>query len=145
MNIYNRQYNISYSIKISLKDKILSYNEGIHSEPTTTIAADSKLWLDISNGDVAVLLKLNDLFTASESGKKTRKQKKEAIDAKFVYKTFEPNRIKRIFVVNASPRTEKYSKSLMMANKFIAGAKSAGAEVEMVSLKDKTIEYCTFT
>ncbi len=137
-----------------------TYDEGKHPKPTTTISADSKLWLDISNGDVSgdeayinkrytvdgdvsILMKLNDLFTSSEPEKKTGKQKERGAGANFVYKTFEPNRIKKVFVVNASLRTDKYSKSLLMANKFIAGAESAGAEIEMVNLKDKTIKYCT--
>jgi len=54
-----------------------------------------------------------------------------------------PGYIKKIVVINSSPRTEQFSKSLLMANKFIAGAESAGAETEMVNLKDKTINYCT--
>lgn len=137
-----------------------TYNDGQYEKPSTTIISDSKLWLDISNGDVSgdeayinkryivegdagVLFKLNDLFTASVPEKKSKKKKRSTPDTPYVYKTFEPNYIKKIFVVNASPRTDKFSKSLMMANKFIEGAKSSGAEVEMVTLKDKTINYCT--
>jgi FMN-dependent NADH-azoreductase/putative sterol carrier protein len=145
---------------LTISNNECTYTEGKHAEPTTTIVADSKLWLDISNGDVSgdeayinkryavegdvgFLSKLNDLFTASVPEKKSKKQTKQAADGKYIYKTFEPNRIKKIIVVNASLRTDKFSKSLMMAKKFIAGAESAGAEVEMVILKDKTIHYCT--
>ena len=137
-----------------------TYNDGKHEKPSTTIISDSKLWLDISNGDVSgdeayinkryivegdagVLFKLDDLFSASAPVKKSKRKKKSVPDAPYVYKTFEPNYIKKIFVVNASPRNDKFSKSLMMAKRFIAGAESAGAEVEMVTLKDKTINYCT--
>jgi len=137
-----------------------TYADGKHKNPTTTVISDSKLWLDISNGKISgdqafinkdytvegeagILLKLNDLFTASISAKKSKGEKISSRENPWEYKTFKPNYIKKIFVVNASPRTHRYSKSLMMANKFIAGAKSAGAKVEMVTLKDKTINYCT--
>ncbi len=145
---------------LTISNNECTYSYGKHDKPSTTIISDSKLWLDISNGDVSgddalinnrytvegdvgILLKLSDLFTASEPAKKSRKKKKKAGDVPYEYKTFEPNSIKKIFVVNASPRNDKYSKSLMMVNKFIEGAESAGAEVEIVTLKDKTINYCT--
>lgn len=137
-----------------------TYNEGLHSNPSTTIISDSKLWLDISNGDISgdeayinkrytiegdggVLLKLDDLFSADIPKRKSKKKKKMLHDAPYVYKTFKPNYIKKIIVVNGSPRSEKFSKSLLMANKFITGAESVGAEVEMVTLNDKTINFCT--
>ena len=145
---------------LTINNNECTYNSGLYNKPTTTIISDSKLWLDISNGDVSgdealinnrytvegdagILLKLSDLFTASEPVKTKRKIKKETRETQFDYKTFEPKQIRKIFVVNASPRTDKYSKSLMMARKFITGAESAGAEIEMVTLKDKTINYCT--
>ncbi len=145
---------------LTISNNECTYNDGQHDKPSTTIISDSNLWLDISNGDVSgdeaylnkrysvegdvgILLKLNDLFTTSEPAKKTKKKKKTVGEIPYVYKTLEPKYIKKIFVVNGSLRTDKYSKSLMMANKFIEGAESAGAEVEMVILKDKTINYCT--
>ena len=137
-----------------------SYSDGLHEKPSTTIISDSKLWLDISNGDVSgdealinkrytvegdagILLTLSDLFTASVPLKRVKKQKKDAAGSHFLYKSFEPGYIKKIVVINSSPRTDKFSKSLMMANKFLSGAESAGAEAEMVNLKDKTINFCT--
>lgn len=154
----NGEENIEGYLTISNNE--CTYNDGLHNKPSTTIISDSKLWLDISNGDISgdealinnrytvegdvgILLKLSDLFTASAPVKNPKKQKKASGDEKYIYKTFKPGRIKKIFVVNASPRTDKYSKSLVMAKKFIEGAESAGAEVETVTLKDKTINYCT--
>jgi len=60
----------------------------------------------------------------------------------FEYGKLKTAQIKKILIINASPRSRKYSKSLLMATKFIKGAESAGAGSELVNLKDLTINYC---
>ena len=96
-----------------IKNLECSYTEGTHPDPKTTIRADSKLWLAISNndvsgdqayinkeytvdGDVTILLKLGELFGPSSEPEEDVKQKPKEID--FEYKTFEPGRIKKIVV-----------------------------------------------
>ena len=61
----------------------------------------------------------------------------------FEYKTFEPERIKKIVVFDGGPRNTKFSKTTFMVNHFCRGARSAGAEVEYVKLKDMEINSCT--
>jgi len=143
---------------LTIKDLECTYTEGTHPEPKTTIRADSKLWLAISNnevsgdqayinkeytvdGDMTILLKLGDLFAPSSEAEEDVKQKPKEID--FEYKTFEPGRIKNIVVFDGGPRNTKFSKTTFMVNHFCRGAKSAGAEIEYIKLKDMKINPCT--
>jgi len=143
---------------LTIKNLECTYTEGIHPDPKTTIRADSKLWLAISNneisgdqayinkeytvdGDVTVLLKLDELFAPASEPEEGVKQKPREID--FEYKTFEPERIKKIVVFDGGPRNTKFSKTTFMVKNFCRGAKSAGAEIEYIKLKDMEINPCT--
>jgi multimeric flavodoxin WrbA/putative sterol carrier protein len=143
---------------LTIKDLECTYTEGIHPNPKTTIKSDSGLWLEISNnevsgdwayinkkysaeGDMTILLKLNELF--SPPRKAEEEPKAEPREIKFAYKTFEPGRIKKIAVFDGGPRSTKYSKTTFMVKHFCRGAKSAGAEIEYVKLKDMEINSCT--
>ena len=141
-----------------IKNLECTYTQGTHPEPKTTILADSKLWLAISNkeisgdqaylnkqyaveGDMTILLKLGELFGPSSEPEEDVKQKPKEID--FEYKTFEPERIKKIVVFDGGPRNTKFSKTTFMVNHFCRGAKSEGAEIEYIKLKDMEINPCT--
>ncbi len=141
-----------------IKDCHCTYANGIHPDPKTTIRADSKLWLAISNnevsgdkafmnkeytvdGDMGILLKFSELFAPSTESEEELKQKPKTI--KFEYKTFEPGRIKNIVVFDGGPRNTKFSKTTFMVNHFCKGAKSAGAQIDYIKLKDMKIHPCT--
>jgi len=141
-----------------IKDLHCTYNTGIHPNPKTTIRADSKLWLAISNneipgdkafinkeyradGDLSILLKMSDLFRPSTEPDEEIKQQPDAKE--FSYKTFEPGRIKKIVVFDGGPRSTNFSKTTFMVNYFCKGAKSAGAQVDNIKLKDMNIHPCT--
>jgi len=143
---------------LTIKNLECAYTKGIHQNPKTTIRSDSKLWLAISNnevsgdqafinkeytadGDMTILLKLSELFAPSSEAEEEVKQQSKA--TKFEYKTFEPGQIKKIVVFDGGPRDTKFSKTTFMVNYFCRGAKSAGAEVEYVKLKDMKINSCT--
>ncbi len=135
-----------------------TYANGIHSDPKTTIKADSKLWLAISNnevsgdkaflnkeytvdGDMSILLSFSDLFAPSSEDEERAVEKTDKV--KFEYKTFEPEQIKNIVVFDGGPRNQKFSKTTFMVNYFCKGAKSAGAKIEYIKLKDMKIKPCT--
>jgi len=139
---------------LTIKDLECTYTEGIHPNPKTMIQSESKLWLAISNnevsgdqafinreytaeGDMTILLKLSDLFAPPSEAEE--EPKAEPREIKFAYKTFEPGRIKKIVVFDGGPRNTKYSKTTFMVKHFCRGAKSAGAEIEYVKLKDMKI------
>jgi len=141
---------------LSIKDLQCTYTKGISTDAKTVIKADSELWLGISNneisgdqayinkkytaeGDMSILLKLSDLFAPSidEDEEKSKPQ-----ELKFEYKTFGPGRIRNIVVFDGGPRTSEFSKTMFIVNQFCQGAKSEGAVIEYVKLKDKKIKSC---
>ncbi len=145
-----------------IKDSKCLFEYGIHPNPNTTIKADSKLWLGISNneiseskafinkeyeveGDMTLLLKLYDLFTPTQKEKKPKvemeKPKLKKIDID--YKDFGPGKIRKIIVFDGGSRNDKFSKTSFMVNNFIEGAKEAGANVKYFKLKDYDIHDCS--
>ena len=48
----------------------------------------------------------------------------------------------KILSLNSSPRSEGQSKTELMLNHLVAGMRDAGAEVEIVKLREKTIKNC---
>ena len=143
---------------LTIKDLKCIYTKGIHPNPTTTIMADSRLWLAISNnevsgdkafinkeytvdGDMSILLKFSELFASSSEDEKINVEKPRR--TKFEYKTFEPEYIKNIVVFDGGSRNKKFSETTFMVNHFCKGAKSAGAKIEYIKLKDMKIHPCT--
>ncbi len=145
----------------TIKEQRCSYSEGKHQQPTMVIKSPSEIWLEISNGerdgaeallnglysvegDASLLLKFNDLFSSQP------KSDAETIDNRlpgmenqpFQYGRFQPNYIKKILIIDGGGRSEKFSKSTLMARKFCEGAESAGAEVETVNLRNLKIKAC---
>jgi putative sterol carrier protein/FMN-dependent NADH-azoreductase len=145
--------------QLTIRDRACSFAEGATGEADTIITSDSKLWLDITNGDVsgnkaylekeytvqgeqAILLKLNDLFNNDPAPWLSEDDPRPAASPPFAYSSFAPGKIKKILAINASQRSGKYSKSMLMAHNFLKGAEAAGADVEQVMLKGKKISYC---
>jgi len=140
-----------------INDLKCKFEYGSHPNPKTTVKSDSKLWLDISNGDISgskafinkeyevegdstILLKLNALFAPTKKEKKSPELKKIEFGYK---KTFEPGKIKKIVVFDGGPRTNKYSKTSLIVNSFIEGAKDAGANIEYFKLNKFDIHDCS--
>ena len=48
----------------------------------------------------------------------------------------------KILSINSSPRTGGESKTELMLNYLVEGMQEAGAEVEVVNLREKKIKYC---
>ncbi len=140
-----------------IKEGGCTYNDGVHPNPTTTIRSDSELWLAISNGetsgeeaflrqkytaegDMTILLKFNQLFALAEV-----EDPCESIPAyknEYDYHAFQPGQINRIVIFDGGPRNTGLSKTAFMVDHFCSGARSAGADVEHVKLKDMSIHPC---
>lgn len=140
----------------TIKDSTCTFEEGLHSDPTTIIHADSEIWLGISNqeisgekafinqqytveGDMTILLKLNQLFSLSSD---EEQEKIPPYKTDFDYRAFETGYIKKIVVFDGGPRNSKLSKTRLMVNHFCAGAISAGARVEHIKLAKQNINPC---
>ena len=48
----------------------------------------------------------------------------------------------KVLVVNSSARTENYSKTALMAQALVDGMRGAGADVEVIHLRSKTVKNC---
>jgi multimeric flavodoxin WrbA len=125
--------------------------------PKTVIRCDSDLWLRISNGEVSsdraylngefqvegdatFMLKFAGLFAPPASNKEKKSVKRPPV--KTEYHAFEPGKIRNIVIFDGGPRSDKFSKTTWMASHFADGARSAGANVEYIHLKDQTIHHC---
>lgn len=145
---------------LTIENSICTYTSGIHPSPNTTIKADSKLWLGISNneisgtkayinkeyeveGDMTVLMKFSSLFSPTKKEEKVKAKASVTLkNVDFKYSTVSPGTIKKVVVFDGGPRNKKLSKTSFMVDKFIEGLEAAGAEVEYFKLKDYDIKDC---
>jgi multimeric flavodoxin WrbA/putative sterol carrier protein len=49
----------------------------------------------------------------------------------------------KVFAVNSSPRPKGQSRTLLMLESLLKGMREAGADVEMVNLREKEVRFCT--
>lgn len=49
----------------------------------------------------------------------------------------------KVFAVNSSPRPKGQSRTLLMLESLLKGMKEAGADIEMVNLREKEVRFCT--
>ena len=141
---------------IIIKNQKCEFKQEAHPNPNTTIKADSKIWLNIVNnklsgdraylnkmfeveGDPTIMLIFSDLF-APKNLRDVARYEPRKLD--YDYRGFEPGKIKNIVVFDGGPRNKKYSKTSFMVDNFIAGAESAGANVDFFKLKDHKINHC---
>ncbi|VAY87379.1 Iron-sulfur flavoprotein [hydrothermal vent metagenome] len=140
-------------IYIAIKNRKCQCINGIHTKPTLTIKIDSTLWLNIINGnvdgteaylnkryemigDASIMLKFEKLFNTG-----TIKTTEDRVQD-YKYKTLTSKKIKNIVVFDGGPRNKKFSKTTLMVDKFIEGAKSAGANIEEYKLAKLDIHHC---
>lgn len=139
---------------LRIKNQKCEYIKGLHPNPTVSIKSDSKLWLDITNedvdsieaflnkeyemsGDASIMLNFHKFFDTSATFDTIKDRSQD-----YYYKTFEPKKIKNIVVFDGGPRNKKLSKTTFMVDKFIEGAKSAGANVKEYKLAKFDIHHC---
>lgn len=108
---------------LTKKDQACSYTEGIHENPTMVINAPSRVWLDMSNGDLdgakamlngmytvegdaSLLLIFNDLFTAdvADPAAEPETPLRKKLNTEFAYGSFEPGHIRKILVIDGGSR-----------------------------------------
>ena len=58
------------------------------------------------------------------------------------YVRLEPGSVKKVVILQASPRKHGVSKTEMVAGAFASGCRKAGAAVETINLRDKKIKQC---
>ncbi len=147
---------------IEIKDGTCSYHDGIHPSPNLTVNSPAEVYLKIAKGelrgenafmnglyklegDLSLAMKLNSLFnravkesaaSAAVTGPET-----ETIGHRRLH-TMEPGEAKNILVLQGSPRKSGISKTEMLTDAFIKGCRDAGAEIDIVNLREKNISHC---
>jgi putative sterol carrier protein len=137
-----------------IKDQKCTHTYGVHEAPTVTVRADSDLWLAITNGerdgdkafinneyeikgDATVMLSFESYFDQSATFEEIKDRAQD-----YPYASLEKP-IKKIVVFDGGYRNKKLSKTTLMVDQFVAGAKSAGAEVREYKLSELEIKDCT--
>ena len=143
---------------LAIKNSICTYTSGVHPSPNTTIKAESKIWLGISNkeisgtkayinkeyeveGDMTILMDFGKLFSPTKQEDDIKKPIQKTIQIS--YKSLDPGAIKNIVVFDSGPRKDTISKTSFMVRNFVEGAEEAGAKVEYIKLKDYDIKDCS--
>jgi len=136
-----------------IKNQKCSYYKYEHTKPTLTIICDSKIWLDVINGDTdgviaflnkdmnfegdaSIMQKFDKLFDKSARNEIILNQKQD-----YEYKRLN-RKIKNIVVFDGGYRNKSLSKTTLMVDKFCEGAKSVGAHVEVFKLSKFNIKDC---
>ncbi len=147
---------------LEIKNSSCRYIEGVHPTPTTTIKADSNLWLGISNneisgtksyinneykveGNMSILMELGSLFSPSSNPSEIIQKKEKNPTSErdeTSYTSFAPGKIKNVIVFDSGPRNRTLSKTTFMVDKFIEGIEAMGAKVEYIQLKNAEIKDC---
>jgi multimeric flavodoxin WrbA/putative sterol carrier protein len=56
--------------------------------------------------------------------------------------TLRKEKIMKVLALNSSPRSDRESKTALMLGHLVAGMRDAGADVEVVNLREKTVKHC---
>lgn len=122
------------------------------SDADLKITCDGGLWLDIAmgrassaeaflggkiiaEGDISLIGEMEDMLCREEKGVKP-------YSPDYAYKHAYEGYIKKITVIDGSPRGDDRSKTRMLAQAFIRGAESAGAQTEYITLRNLDIKPC---
>ncbi|PKL18503.1 MAG: hypothetical protein CVV49_05305 [Spirochaetae bacterium HGW-Spirochaetae-5] len=155
---------------LEIGDGNCSYHNGVHPVPSMTMKSPADIYLKIARneisgtdaffrklivieGDFSIALKMEQLFGAGgpqvESDKKAKRnrEQKKKIDSDHIlipknYYSMQPGEVRKVLLIQASPRKAGVSKTDILAQAFLEGCRSAGAETETVHLADKNINSC---
>lgn len=150
---------------LEIKNGICNYTDGVHPKPDLTVKSPDNVWYQIAmgemtgaeafmkqlyqvEGDFSLLMKMDKLFGGSEpkpspagmSAASNNTGLNSGFQKKYV--PAKPGEIKKIVAIQASPRNNQTSKTEIVLQSFLKGCKEAGAEVETIYLREKTIEHC---
>lgn len=138
---------------LEIKNQKAIFSEKSKKQPTLEIISDSQLWLNIINGnidgsnafidkkyemigDASIMLIFDKLFDTSAKIEKIQDRKQD-------YRYWEsPKKIQNIVVFDGGIRSKKFSKTSLIVDKFLEGAKSAGANIEEFRLSKLNIKSC---
>jgi multimeric flavodoxin WrbA/putative sterol carrier protein len=162
----------TFEAYLNIRDGACILEKRFSGEPDLVIRTPSEVWLAIARkemsgqeaflrraytaeGNLGLLIKMKDLFAgeARSSGAENPAPEKEqpAVAAKAGETGSVPQNpgharkenTMKVLALNSSPRGEGQSKTELMLNPLVQGMRDAGAEVEVVDLRKKTIRNCS--
>ncbi len=148
----------SFKGYLEIKDGACSFTYGDHPNPECEVECDSKIWLQITNGelegsaaylkdlyqvtgDMSTLSGLSELFSGEDTGVVMAETPQDL--GAFDYGQVDPEKIKKVLMIDGGPRNSKFSKSSLLARAFAQGITEAGGEVEWVRLRKLKVQNCT--
>ena len=156
---------------LHIKNGTCVLEDQLSREPDLTIRTPSRVWLAIArkelsgqkalmsgaytaDGNLGLLMKMEDLFAgealSSKAGNSGAKETVPTIsaksdDAENTFVTPNQNRKEntmKVLALNSSARSKGESKTDLMLNHLVDGMREAGADVEIVNLREKNIINC---
>ncbi len=138
---------------LTIRDNQCHYHVGLEANMTLLIEADSALWLAIVNGDIdgtqaylageykasgdlELLARFESFFDAHATPQIIPDRVPDYTYAKL------QKPIRTIAIFDGGVRKKAYSKTTLMVDKFIEGARSAGATVELFRLDEMQLKQC---
>jgi len=143
---------------LSVKNGQCTFREGRESSPTLTINSSAEAWLKIARGevdrpkalmeglfsvqgDMALLMKMAELFRPPATDQSPERNRFEEKLDKEQSSVKGGKESMNVLAIQGSPRP-KVSNTEKLLQEFLAGARSEGAAVETVYLKEKNIHPC---
>jgi multimeric flavodoxin WrbA/putative sterol carrier protein len=137
---------------LSIADGHCTAHEGVHLSPTLAIRSSAQVWLKIARGevdrprammdglfsaqgDMTLLTKMGEIFRPSPA------REAEDLSEEKISHTEGRKKNMKILAIQGSPRP-KASNTEKLLQQFLNGARSEGAEVETIYLKEKEIHPC---
>ena len=145
-----------------------SLEEEPSRKPDITICTPADVWLAISRGErngqeafmhqaftaegnLGLLMHMGQIFSAPSAGTpgKTDTHERASVASDLATEPKDESMVSngkentmKVLALNSSPRTGRDSKTELMLNALVEGMRDAGAEVEVVNLREKTVKNC---
>jgi len=137
---------------LSIANGQCTFREGLEPSPTLSIRSSAGVWLKIArgevdrpralmdglfsaDGDMALLIKMGELFRPPAA------DQTETLPYQEISDTRGGKKVMKILAIQGSPRP-KVSNTEKLLQEFLKGARSEGADVEIIYLKEKNIHHC---
>jgi putative sterol carrier protein/FMN-dependent NADH-azoreductase len=157
----------TFEAYLNICDGVCTLREKPSRKPDLIIRTPAEIWLAISrgessgqeafmrnaytaDGDLGLLMGLKRIFSPAPSAKTIQTLSKEDQPVQ-VKQTIEvehqpiisgKEKVMKVLALNSSPRGEGQSKTELMLKHLVAGMLEAGAEVEVVRLRNKKVKDC---
>ena len=107
-----------------------------------------------AEGNLGILLRLNRIFSGSDKSGTERNGKAVKVPAKLrehraesgknvdLSSTLQKENAMKVLAINSSPRGHDQSRTHLILSHLVSGMREAGAEVEVVELRKKKVNYC---